>query len=87
LTTMLANVVNSLENLEAIVPVAQNLGARHVDYGVTSEQYDYVGEALLWTMIKSFGSDFTSEHYKAWEKAYTVLSSVMIEAAEVKKAI
>lgn len=81
LTTMLASVVNGLTNLEALVPVAQNLARRHVAYGVLAEHYAHVGSALLWTLRQGLGADFTPEVEGAWTKAYATLSEVMIDAA------
>jgi nitric oxide dioxygenase len=42
-------VVNSLGNLEAVLPAASALAKRHVDYGVKAADYTPVGAALLWT--------------------------------------
>jgi len=86
LTTLLGTVINNLENLENIIPTAQQLSIKHIGYGVTEKHYDYVGEALLWTLSQSLGRDFTSEHYLAWEEAYGILSSVMIDAARLQRA-
>ncbi|MDH5392003.1 MAG: globin domain-containing protein [Gammaproteobacteria bacterium] len=82
LMTMLGTVVRSLDNLDAIVPVAQASGARHAGYGVTDEMYDTVAEALLWTLAQGLGNDFTDELKEAWVAAYIILSDVMKEAAK-----
>jgi len=74
-------VVNGLRDLDAIVPVAQQLAIRHVDYGVQPEDYDKVGAALLRTLGKGLGDDFTPETHAAWATAYGTLSGVMIAAA------
>ncbi len=74
-------VVNGLKDLSSIVPVAQQLAIKHVDYGVEAGHYDLVGEALIWTLGKGLGEDFTDETKQAWVNAYSTLSSVMIEAA------
>ncbi|MEM1274435.1 MAG: globin family protein [Pseudomonadota bacterium] len=73
--------VNGLKDLEAIVPVAQDLARRHLDYGVLAEHYPLVGVALLDTLEKGLGADFTPETKRAWVKAYTTLAGVMCEAA------
>jgi len=44
LMQMLAVAVNGLNNLEAILPAVQELGRKHVDYGVTAAHYQPVGE-------------------------------------------
>ncbi|WP_407495646.1 globin family protein [Pseudooceanicola sp. MF1-13] len=74
-------VVNGLRNLPAIVPVAQDLAVKHVDYGVKAEDYAAVGASLLRTLEKGLGDGFTPEVKDAWITAYTTLSGVMIDAA------
>ena len=81
LMTMLDTVVKSLKNLEVIMPAAQASGKRHASYGVKDEDYDTVANALIWTLAQGLGDDFTDEVKEAWVAAYTVLSSVMKDAA------
>lgn len=81
LMTTLGVVVNGLKDLDKIVPVAQALAIKHVDYGVTQSHYAYVGEALIFTLEKGLGDDFTPDLKSSWLEAYTTLSSVMIDAA------
>lgn len=86
LMTTLGVVVNGLKDLDAIVPVAQQLAVKHVDYGVQPEHYAPVGEALIFTLEKGLGDNFTPELKEAWLAAYTTLSGVMIDAAYPKPA-
>ena len=81
LMTTLGVVVNGLKDLDKIVPVAQQLAVKHVDYGVKAEHYQPVGEALIFTLEKGLGDAFTPELKEAWVGAYTTLSGVMIDAA------
>ncbi|GLR71585.1 globin family protein [Agaribacter marinus] len=81
LMKMIGMAVNSLNNLDALVPVVQDLGTRHVDYGVKDKHYDTVGEALIWTLSEGLGEDFTDAVKAAWIETYTVLATVMKEAA------
>ena len=81
LMATLAVVVKGLDNLPAIVPVAEALARRHVDYGVLPEHYASVGVALLWTLGQGLGEAFTPEVEAAWTQAYTTLSGVMVAAA------
>lgn len=74
-------VVNSLTRLDEIVPVAQEMGRRHVVYGVEAKHYDTVGAALLWTLEQGLGAAFTPDTKTAWAAAYGVLAGVMKEAA------
>ncbi|WP_342361181.1 globin family protein [Terrarubrum flagellatum] len=87
LMATLSVVVKGLNDLGAIVPVAQKLAVRHVDYGVKAEHYAPVGAALLWTLEQGLGDDFTPDVKSAWAAAYGALSGVMIEAAYPAKAV
>ena len=86
LMKMIGMAVNSLNNLDALVPVVQDLGVRHVDYGVEDAHYDTVGAALLWTLGQGLGEAFTTEVEAAWTETYTVLATVMKDAASAKAA-
>jgi nitric oxide dioxygenase len=83
LMSTLGMVVAGLDKPETTVP-AQQLAVRHVDYGVASEHYTPVGEALLWTLEQGLGADFTPEVKDAWVAAYDLLASVMKQAAYAK---
>ncbi|MFL1011463.1 globin family protein [Flavisericum labens] len=81
LMTMLAAAVAGLSNLDALIPVLQDLGKRHVAYKVEPSHYDTVGAALLGTLEAGLGDDFTPEVKGAWTSVYGTMSSVMIEAS------
>ncbi|TXG35355.1 globin family protein [Seonamhaeicola maritimus] len=81
LMSMLAAAVAGLSNLEALVPILQNLGKRHVDYKVEPIHYETVGTALLGTLEAGLGDDFTPEIKEAWGSVYGTMADVMIEAA------
>ena len=74
-------VVNGLNNISSILPAAQQLAVRHVEYGVKPEHYAPVGESLIWTVEKGLGDAFDAETKAAWLAAYTTLSGAMINAA------
>jgi nitric oxide dioxygenase len=81
LMATLGVVVNGLRDLDKIVPVAQQLAVKHVDYGVKAADYDSVGASLLRTLEKGLGDAFTADVKDAWVAAYTTLASVMKDAA------
>jgi len=81
LMTTLAVAVNGLKRPEKIIPTVQHLGRKHAQYGVVPEHYAIVGEALLWTLDKGLGDAFTIETEEAWAAAFTLLATVMQEAA------
>jgi nitric oxide dioxygenase len=82
LMTMLGSVTRGLGNLDTLVPVAQRLAERHVGYGAQPAHYAVVGAALIDTLDKGLGTEFTPEVRNAWETAYGTLSGVMIAAAQ-----
>jgi nitric oxide dioxygenase len=82
LMQMISVAVNGLTRLDEIVPAVQQLGKRHVGYGVTQAHYQTVGSALIWTLEWGLGSAFTPRVKDAWVAAYTLLSDAMIEAAK-----
>jgi hemoglobin-like flavoprotein len=81
LMAMIGTAVVNLHQVEIIVPAVQDLGRRHVAYGVQGAHYKPVGEALIWTLEKGLGPAFTEPVKDAWVAAYTTLATVMSEAA------
>jgi hemoglobin-like flavoprotein len=81
LMATLAFVVNGLGNLETVLPAASALAKRHVDYGVKAADYAPVGVALLWTLERGLGAQWTPELAEAWGAAYGLLSEFMIGEA------
>jgi hemoglobin-like flavoprotein len=77
LMSMLGTAVTNLHKLETILPAVKALGERHKGYGVTAAHYAPVGAALLWTLEKGLGSDFTPDVKAAWTETYTALAGVM----------
>lgn len=76
----IAVAVASLKKLDTIVPVVEDLGRRHDDYGVEPAHYEVVAEALLWTLEQGLGEAFTDEVREAWGETYWTLAGVMIRA-------
>lgn len=78
---ILATAVTNLHQVETILPTVENLGRRHVGYGVTDAHYEPVGAALLWTLEQGLGPDFTPEVKTAWTETYLTVAGVMKKAA------
>jgi hemoglobin-like flavoprotein len=78
--------VNALDNLNLLVPAVEDLGRRHVAYGVADKDYDTVAQALLWTLQKGLGDAFTPATKQAWTETYTLLAQTMIKAANTVAA-
>ncbi len=81
LMATLAVVVNGLGDLGAVLPAACALARRHVDFGVKPEHYAPVGAALLWTLERGLGTEWTPALADAWAAAYAALSDFMIGEA------
>jgi hemoglobin-like flavoprotein len=81
LLAALALVVRSLHTPEKIIGAVENLAVKHLDYGVRPEHYTYVGNALLRTLKKGLGPEFTPELSDAWVDAFRMLAQVMKKAA------
>ncbi|MBX7169444.1 MAG: hypothetical protein K1X72_00715 [Pyrinomonadaceae bacterium] len=77
LMQMIGLAVKGLDRIESLVPSVQALGARHTAYGVQDHHYQLVGTALLWTLEKGLGEDWTAETKSAWEAVYELLSEKM----------
>ncbi|MBX2929787.1 MAG: hypothetical protein KF852_18280 [Saprospiraceae bacterium] len=74
---MLAAIVHRLENLESFRQEITDMARRHDGYGVRPGHYAMVGSALLWTLEKALGTDWTAETAAAWTACYGVLAEQM----------
>ena len=81
LTQTLSFIVDHLEDADTLLPAAIDLAKRHVDFGVTADQYGSVGQALIVTFKQLLGGSFSREDEQAWVNTYQGLSGAMIEAA------
>lgn len=79
LMAVLKVAVGSLNNLEQLVPTLRKLADRHAGYGVKPEDYTPVGNALLYTLKKGLGNEFTPELREAWINVYRLVANVMRE--------
>jgi hemoglobin-like flavoprotein len=79
---MIGAAVTGLDDLEALVPIVQQLGARHRKYGVQVPHYAAVAEALLWTLEQGLGDAFTPDVREAWVNVYSLLAETMIAAPD-----
>jgi hemoglobin-like flavoprotein len=79
--TMLTVVVHGLDTLDRLLTDVENLGRRHVAYGVSDAHYETVEAALLWAIQDSLGADWTPAVGEAWAAAYRLLAGTMQRAA------
>lgn len=73
--------VKSLNDLDNLIPVLEQLARKHVDYGVKAEHYTPVGNALLYTLRDGLRDSWTPETRQAWVDGYRLIAKVMKAAA------
>jgi hemoglobin-like flavoprotein len=83
LMAMLGTAVAHLGNWEKIAAAVQALGRRHVAYGVKPADYNTVGTALITTLEKGLGDDFTPEVRDAWLACYAAITTEMLGSAAI----
>jgi len=75
---MLAVMLDAVDNPTRLEAECKSLATSHARYGVTTEMFTAVGQALLETMEKSLGKDFDQNVKASWEKLYGVASRTMM---------
>lgn len=81
LMLMLTVAVRSLDRVDQLVPVLEDLGRRHAGYGVKEAHYATVGAALLGTLEQGLGNAFTAELREAWTVLFAVVAQTMQRGA------
>jgi hemoglobin-like flavoprotein len=74
----LRSIVGSIRDVEAFLPAAAQLGARHRDRGVRAAHYRVMGDALLATLAAAMGERWTTEVEEGWCVAYNLISEAML---------
>jgi hemoglobin-like flavoprotein len=82
----LVAVVDPLEDASWLTETLRGLGAKHVEYGVSDEMYDWVGESLLLTLAEVAGDDWNDELLGAWSAAYGAIVGLMKDGARSAEA-
>jgi hemoglobin-like flavoprotein len=77
LAQALSAVLEHLEDAPWLQTTLGSLGAKHVEYGVTDQMYDFVGDALLATLAEVAAEAWTPEVANQWVKAYTAITGMM----------
>ena len=86
LRSALIAVVDHLEDAAWLEATLKELGAKHLDYGVTDEMYDWVGESLLATIAEIAGPDWTPALAAAWTEAYGAIAGLMLRGAAAARS-
>jgi hemoglobin-like flavoprotein len=80
LTAMLSVAAANLAKPERIRVALRQLGQRHAAYGVEPKDFRTVEDALMFALEHALIDVFTPEVKTAWQAAYALLSSTMLEA-------
>jgi len=77
-------ILDHLEDAFWLEEALKKYGAKHAEYGVTEEMYDWFGECFLETLAQIEGSDWTLPLSAAWTKAYRAISGLMKAGAKAR---
>ena len=78
---MLDTALNMLgPDIELLTEIMQELGVKHIRYGVRPDMFPVMGEALLHTLEQTLGTDFSDEIKDAWKETYHELAQDMVKA-------
>jgi hemoglobin-like flavoprotein len=77
-------IMESIDDWERIAPVLQQLGQRHVAYGVKEQHYNTLCSALVWAFGQALQPGFDDEVRAAWTAVIRAVNEQMkIGAAAV----
>lgn len=74
-------IVEAISSFDAFAPRARDLAARHVGYGVRTQHYHAVGEALIGALAAHLAPVWDDALEAAWRRAYNLVAEVMMAAA------
>jgi hemoglobin-like flavoprotein len=80
-------VLDHLEDAPWLQATLGELGAKHLDYGVTDEMYSMVGDALLATLAEAAAEAWTPIVAEQWTLAYGAIASMMQAGAAQRASI
>jgi hemoglobin-like flavoprotein len=80
--------VNLLKDgdMDTLVSVLKDLGAKHAKFNLVEAHFDLVGASLLYTLEKALAEAFTPKVKEAWVGVYGVIAEQMMLGAEESKA-
>jgi nitric oxide dioxygenase len=73
--------VDSLDRFTELSAVFEELGRKHLTYGVQDYHYEKLRSALLWAMGQALGLEFDRETRTAWDELLSAISSIMLNGA------
>ena len=73
--------VAGLYDLDALIPILKDLGAKHKKYGIVPEHYQVVGQALQQTRKAGLGKKYNNAVKNSWQTIFDTVADVMIAGA------
>lgn len=77
----LRTTVDSLDHFTELSPVLEELGRKHLAYGVQDYHYEKLRSALLWAIGQALGLEFDRDTRAAWDELLSAISSIMLHGA------
>ncbi len=77
LMMMLKFAIGTLDRMEVFEPSLEELGRKHIAYGVKETHYETVGDALILTLRAMLGASLTEQLEAAWIAAYSLIAGTM----------
>src|ERR1700761_476308 len=81
LLAALGRIVADVSSHDDLVPYLQGLGRDHRKFGALAEHYPVVGASLLATLAHFSGTEWNDTLARDWTEAYTIISTLMTDAA------
>ncbi|MCW1925394.1 globin domain-containing protein [Luteolibacter arcticus] len=81
LMDMLAALLDMLEKPDELNEIMEEMGIRHLGYGVKDEHYATVGVALLGMLSSVLGKEFDATTRQAWAALYQLIAEAMLRGA------
>ncbi len=79
--------VDSLDNLEPLLPKLRNLGQQHADYGVLPRHYELVEQSLVWAITRALEGGCSPATRMAWQALLRVISAEMMAGATIGEGL
>lgn len=74
----ISTVIDNIDDPDTLVPVLQQMGARHKGYGAVPDHYGAVAETLLDVMKEFAGKAWTKPVHNAWSDALNLVAETML---------
>ncbi len=80
LLTMLDNVINGIEFIDQLEDELVKLGQRHRELAIEAGMYDIFVSTIITTANNAANNTLTSEEQEDWQKAFRLVSDIMLRA-------